>query len=217
MEDFVVWGVPGSPYVRAALLGLEEKGVRWRLTPLGAGDLKSPAHMARHPFGRMPVLDHGDFRLYEVQAILRYLDRLFPEPPLTPADPRAEARMNQLAGIADWYFLPQVSSALAFQRVVAPRIGLPVDEAKIAAALPGAAVCVSEVARLLGEQRYMAGDSISIADLILAPQVAFLPEFAEGRDLLAPHANLAAWLARMKARPSLQATTWERVTERAAA
>ena len=141
MDEFVVWGVPGSPYVRAALLGLEEKGAPWRLARLGPGDSKSPAHLARHPFGRMPVVDHGDFRLYEVQAILRYLDRIIPEPSLTPAEPKAEARMNQLAGIADWYFLPQVSSAIAFQRVVAPRFGLPVDEAKIAAGLPGARRC----------------------------------------------------------------------------
>ena len=40
------------------------------------GTLKQPDHMARHPFGRIPVLDHGDFRLYETQAILRYLDRV---------------------------------------------------------------------------------------------------------------------------------------------
>ena len=217
MDEFVVWGVPGSPYVRAALLGLEEKGARWRLAPLGVSDLKSPAHLARHPFGRMPVLDHGDFRLYEVQAILRYLDQILPEPPLTPTDLKAKARMNQLAGIADWYFMPQVSATIAFQRLVAPRFGLPVDEAKIAAALPGAAVCVGEVARLLGEQSYMAGDAVSIADLILAPQVAFLGEFAEGQALLAPHANLAKWLARMESRPSMQATSWDQVTRRAAA
>jgi glutathione S-transferase len=217
MDEFVVWGVPGSPYVRAALLGLEEKGARWRLASIGLRDSKSAAHLARHPFGRIPVVDHGDFRLYEVQAILRYLDRVLPEPPLTPADPKAEARMNQLVGIADWYFMPQISIPVTFGRVVAPRFGLPVDEARIAAALPGAAVCVGEVARLLGDQNYMAGDKVSIADLILAPQVAFLTEFAEGKALLAPHANLAAWAARMEARPSMRATTWDRVAERAAA
>jgi len=33
----------------------------------------------------------------------------------------------------------------------------------------------------------------------------------------APHANIVAWLARMKARPSLQVTTWDRVAEMAKA
>jgi glutathione S-transferase len=32
-----------------------------------------------------------------------------------------------------------------------------------------------------------------------------------------PHPNLVAWLARMEARPSMQATTWERVAEMAKA
>ena len=215
MDDFVVWGVPGSPYVRAALLGLEEKQARWRLAPLGFTDSKTPAHLARHPFGRMPVLEHGDFRLYELQAILRYLDRVIPEPAMTPTDPRAEARMNQLMGIADWYFMPQVSSAIVFQRVVAPRFGMPVDEAKIAAAMPVARTCAAEVSRLLGDQPFMAGDALSLADLVLAPQVSFLDECAEGRELLAAHPNLAAWNRRMMDRPSLQATTWERLAEAA--
>ncbi|HXV01687.1 MAG TPA: glutathione S-transferase family protein [Caulobacteraceae bacterium] len=217
MDEFVVWGVPGSPYVRAALLGLEEKKMRWRLAPLGMGENKSPAHLARHPFGRMPVVQHGDFRLYEAQAILRYLDKVGSGPRLTPDDPKAEARMNQLMGIADWYFLPQVSSAIVFQRVVAPRFGLPVDEEKIAAALPGARLCIAEVARLLGDQAFMAGDSLSLADLMLAPQVAFLADCAEGREMLDAHPDLAAWNRRMGERPSLQATTWERVAEKAAA
>jgi glutathione S-transferase len=90
--------------------------------PFGA--FAAPEHLIRHPFGRIPVMDHGDFRLYEMQAILRYLDRIIPEPSLTPRDPRAEARMNQICGITDWYFMPQVSAPITFQRLV----GRPVDE-----------------------------------------------------------------------------------------
>jgi glutathione S-transferase len=217
MADFVVWGVPGSPYVRAALLGLEEKGARWRIAPLGLGDLRSPDHLARHPFGRMPVLEHGDFRLYEAQAILRYLDRIIPDPALTPADPKAAARMDQVMNIVDWYVFPQISGGIAFQRVVAPRFGLPVDEARIAENLPKARVCLAELARLLGDQPYFGGAAVSLADLMFAANASFLEEFEEGRDLLAPHANLKAWLARMQARPSLQATTWSQVNELAKA
>ena len=75
MSEFTIYGVPGSPYVRAALLGLEEKGCDWRFHAMAFGAFKAPEHLQRHPFGRIPVMDHGDFRLYEVQAILRYLDR----------------------------------------------------------------------------------------------------------------------------------------------
>jgi len=217
MEDFVVWGVPGSPYVRSALLGLEEKGARWRLAPLGLADSKSPAHLARMPFGRMPVLDHGDFRLYEAQAIHRYLDRIIPTPPMTPADPRAAARMDQVMNVTDWYVFPDVSAGVVFGRVVAPRLGLPTDEARITASLPRAATCLAELARLLGDKPYFAGETVSLADLHLAPQAAFLNDCEEGRELLAPHPTLSAWISRMEARPSMAATTWDRVSEQARA
>jgi glutathione S-transferase len=212
MTDFIVHGVAGSPYVRCALLGLEEKGASWRLAGLaGPGAGRTPEHLARHPFGRIPVLDHGDFRLYETQAILRYLDRIIPDPPLTPTDPRAEARMNQMIGITDWYVMPHISIGITFGRLVAPKFGLPTDEAKIAAAVPLAATCVGEIARLLADQPFLAGDAVSIADLMLAPHMVFLEAAPEGGPLLAPHPNLRAWIERMNERPAMRATTWEQV------
>jgi glutathione S-transferase len=69
----------------------------------------------------------------------------------------------------------------------------------------------------LGAQTFFTGDAISLADLLLAPAVGFFKETPERAELGAPHANLVAWLARMEARPSLQATTWERVSEMAQA
>jgi glutathione S-transferase len=217
MSGFTIYAVPGSPYVRAALLGLEEKGCDWRLHAMAFGAFKAPEHLTRHPFGRIPVMDHGDFRLYEVQAILRYLDRIIPEPRLTPRDPRAEARMNQICGITDWYFMPQVSATITFQRLVAPKIGRPVDEARIADAIPRAQVCVTEISRLLGEQLFMAGGELSIADLMLAPHLTMFAETAEGASMLQPHPNISRWVERMNARPSMKATTWDKLHELARA
>jgi len=214
MSEFTVYGVPGSPYVRAALLGLEEKGADYHIARLDPSASRSAEHLARHPFGRMPVLDHGDFRLYETQAILRYLDRALPAAPLTPKDAKAEARMNQVIGITDCYVMPDISSPIVFQRLIAPQFGLPVDEARFAAALPRARVCIDELGRLLGDQPYMAGDAVSIADLLLAAHLAFVPGVEEGRAMLARHPNLTAWLDRMNARPSMAATTVERLMEK---
>jgi glutathione S-transferase len=217
MNEFTIYGVPGSPYVRAALLGLEEKGCAWRLHAMPFGAFKAPEHLQRHPFGRIPVMDHGDFRLYEVQAILRYLDRIISEPRLTPRDPRAEARMNQICGITDWYFMPQVSAQITFQRMVAPKIGRPVDEARIADAIPRAEVCVAEISRLMGDRPFVAGDALSIADLLLAPQLTMFAEVTEGAAMLQPHANIRSWVERMNARPSMKATTWDKLHELARA
>jgi glutathione S-transferase len=217
MSSFTVHGVPGSPYLRSALLGLEEKGADYRLAPMRLGDSKSAGHLARHPFGRIPVIDHDDFRLYEAQAILRYLDRIMPEPPLTPREARAEARMNQLVGINDWYLVHDVSAGISFQRLVAPRFGLPVDEAKVQSCLPRAKICIGEIARLMGDQPFMAGDALSIADLMLAPHLVYFAETEEGKAMLADHPGLAAWVSRMNQRPSMANTTWDRLEQLARA
>lgn len=206
MSDIVVHGVAGSPFVRAVQMGLEEKGAPYRLQALGPGGSKSEEHLARHPFGRVPAIDHGDFRLYETQAILRYLDAVFPEPALQPREPRRIARMNQIIGINDWYFFPKVAAVIVFQRIVGPVLmGLVPDEEAIARALPDARVCVTELARLLGDQPFLAGDALSIADLMLAPQLDFFAATPEGRDLLAGTV-LVDWLARMNERPSMRKT-----------
>ena len=206
MSDIVVYGVPGSPFVRAVQMGLEEKGVAYRVEVVGPHEIKSAAHLARHPFGRVPAFAHGDFRLYETQAILRYLDQVFPEPALVPSDPRAAARMNQIIGINDWYFFPQAAAPIVFQRVVGPALlGMPTDDAVVAAAVPTARTSIAELDRLLGEQRYVAGDQLSIADIMLAPQIDFLAATPEGKRLI-EGTRLKAWLARMNARASMVAT-----------
>jgi glutathione S-transferase len=218
MSEFVVHTIPGSPFARAVLATLEEKGARYRLAPMAPGSHKSPEHLARHPFGRVPVLEHDGFMLYETQAILRYLDRVLPAPALTPADARRAARMDQVMNVNDWYLFHGVANVIVFHRVVGPRVlGLAPDEAAIAAAMPAARVVFAELSRLLGEQPYLAGENLSLADLIVAPHVAFFTATPEWAELGAPRNNLVVWLERMESRPSMRATTWERVNEMAKA
>ncbi len=212
MTDFIVHTIPGSPFARAVMATLEEKRAPWRLAPLAPGSLRGPAHLARQPWGRMPVLEHGDFMLYETQAILRYLDRILPEPALTPAGPRAAARMDQVMGINDWYLFPGCANVIGFQRIVGPALlGLTPDEAAIAEAMPRAHVVFGELSRLLGETTWLAGDTFSLADLMLAPQLDFFAQTPEWAALTARAGNLVRWLDRALARASLQETTWERV------
>src|SRR6266481_9036218 len=174
MSEFIVHSIPGSPFGRAVMTTLEEKGARYRFSPVAPGALRSPEHLARHPFGRVPVLEHDGFLLYETQAILRYLDRVLPTPLLTPADPRRAARMDQAMNVNDWYLFHGVGNVIIFHRVVGPRVmGLTPDEAAIEAAMPKAKTVFNELARLLGPASYFAGDEVSLADLLLAPAVAF--------------------------------------------
>ena len=206
MSDIVVYGVPGSPFMRAVQMGLEEKKAAYRVQALGVGESKSEAYLRKHPFGRVPAFEHGNFGLYETQAILRYLDDILPEPRLQPRDPQRAARMNQIIGINDWYFFPKAAATIVFQRIVGPALfGMTADEAVCAAAVPVARVCVEELERLIGTQPFLAGDRLSIADVMLAPQFEYLAATPEGRPML-DGTRLAAWLARMTSRPSMQAT-----------
>jgi glutathione S-transferase len=216
MSDIVVYGVPGSPFMRAVQMGLEEKKAAYRVQALGVGESKSEAYLRKHPFGRVPAFEHGNFGLYETQAILRYLDDILPEPPLQPRDPKQAARMNQIIGINDWYFFPKVAAVIVFQRIIGPvLLGIKTDDAAIEAAVPMGRTCIAELDRLLGGQQFFAGDDLSIADLMLAPQLDFLAETPEGKALLAG-TRIEAWLKRMNERPGMQATQRPDALRRAA-
>ena len=218
MSELVVHTIPGSPFGRSVLVALEEKRASYRVIPVALGSHRSPEHLARHPFGRVPAMEHGDFNLYETQAILRYIDRVYPAPALTPAHPRAAARMDQLMNINDWYLFQGVANVIGFQRIVAPRLmGTTPDEGAIAAALPRARAVFDELAQLLSDQQFFAGEAVSLADVLLAPQIDFMRATPEWQLLTANHPQLGSWLDRMNARRSMAATTWERVAAMAAA
>lgn len=216
MPDFIVHSIPGSPFGRAVLATLEHKGAAYRLNPVAPGTFRAEPHVSRHPFGRVPVLQHGDFMLYETQAILRYLDRILPEPALTPNDPKAAARMDQAMNINDWYLFQGCSTVIAFQRVVGPRLmGLTPDEAAIAAAMPRGHQVFGELSRLLGDQAHFTGDHPTLADFMLAPQLDFFAQTPEWTPLTAETPNLVQWMERMNAVPAMRATTWDKVAEMA--
>jgi glutathione S-transferase len=218
MAEFIVHTVPGSPFGRAVLATLEEKGASYRVSPVVPGTLRNEAHLKRHPFGRVPVLEHDGFMLYETQAILRYLDRVLPEPRLTPADAKGAARMDQAMNVNDWYLFQGVGNVIGLQRVIAPRfLGMVPDEGAIAAVMPRAAQVFGELDHMLGGRSWFAGEAVSLADLLLAPQIDFLVQTPEWTALTKDAPALVAWLDRMNARPSLEATTWERVAEMAQA
>jgi glutathione S-transferase len=210
MSDLVFFGVPGSPYVRMPLLACEEKGVAYRLEALAPGQSKEPAYLARHPFGRIPAMEHDGFGLYEAQAMLRYIDEAFDGPPLQPTDPKARARMSQVLNIVDWYVMPSLSAGIGFNRIIAPIFGFPVDEAKVKAAIPLARTSLTALEDLLGAQRYFGGDQITLADLAAVAHLDMVPKSPEGAELIAG-SPLLAWLDRMAERPSVRKTAFEKM------
>jgi glutathione S-transferase len=202
----IVYGPAGSTYVWSVRLGLAEKGIAHELVELGFGEHRQEPHLKRHPFAKVPAFEHDGFELYETQAILRYIDEGFPSAPLQPTELHEFARMNQIMGIVDAYAWPSIAAGILFNRMLAPRLGLPVDEAAITAALPRARLCLSEIARLQGDQPYLAGGRISLADLLVIPLLYYFSRLPEGAAPMAEHPGLQAWLRRMEERQSFQVT-----------
>jgi glutathione S-transferase len=82
--------------------------------------------------------------------------------------------------------------------------------------MPRAHVVFAELARLLGNADWFGGESVSLADLMVAPHFDFFAQTPEWLELTTGHGNLVDWLARAEQRASLRATTWARVKEMAA-
>jgi len=218
MSDFIVRTIPGSPFARAVMATLEEKRVPWRLVPLAPGETRQPAYLAHNPFGRMPTIEHEGFSLYETQAILRYIDRVFPSPAMTPREPRLAARMDQAMNVCDWYLFQNCGNIITFQRVVGPKLlGMTPDEAAIAEAMPRAHTVFAELSRLLGDQAFIAGERLTLADMMIGSHLDFFAMTPEWDSLTEGRKNLVTWLQRLELRPSFQATTWENIARKAAA
>ena len=202
----IVYGPATSPYVWSARLALAEKGVAHELVEVSAKEFRSEPHISRHPFGKVPAFEHDGFALYETQAIMRYIDEAFPSAPLQPIELHPFARMNQIMGIVDAYLAPSLVGGVLFPRIVAPRLGLPTDEAKVAASLPQVKLCLAEIARLADDQEFLAGEMVSLADLMAVTPLVYFKKFVEGQAQLAELPALAAWLGRMEERQSLKVT-----------
>jgi glutathione S-transferase len=77
--------------------------------------------------------------------------------------------------------------------------------------MPQAYAVFNEFSRLLDAKPYFTGDTLSLADLLVAPQLDFLRPTPEWSSLTAATPNLVRWLDLVTARPSFRATTWERI------
>jgi glutathione S-transferase len=98
MPNVELIGSARSTYVWGARMVCEEKSIRYGLTEAGP---RSPEAFAIHPFGKIPVMRHGDFQLCESKAIATYLDLAFPGPKLIPTDPRHAALTEQWVSLVN--------------------------------------------------------------------------------------------------------------------
>lgn len=197
MATITFHSMADSAYLWTAMHAADEKGVDYDLAPLTLG---SPEHLALHPFGKMPVLQHGEVVLYETLAIAHYIDRAFAGPPLQPTDPQGQAEVLRWISIVNAYVFPTMNRFVK-ERLVRPAWGFESDRAFLAGAHDPLALQM----RLIGEAvagGYLAGRQLSLADSFLFPHLLFFGCTPEGAALVERTPAAADWLARMQSRQS---------------
>jgi glutathione S-transferase len=196
-----------SVYSWIARLVLSEKGVGYDTIEVNPFASNPPAeYLTKHPFRRVPVLIHDDFPIYETAAITRYVDETFKGEPLQPSAARARARMAQIISIIDAYgYWPMVRQVFS-HRVFRPRTGQPADETEVQSGLRSSEGTLAALESLAERGGYLVGSGVSLADLHLAPMMAYFTAAEEGTSMLRRHEKLSAWWELMRKRPAFIAT-----------
>ncbi len=196
-----------SVYNRIARLVLEEKGVCYTIVEVDPFAEEIPAsHLKMHPFGRVPVLCHGDFRIYETSAITRYIDAAFVGSSLTPNQPSALGRMAQVIAIVDNYgYWPMVRQVFT-QRVFHSLEGEPIDENEILKGLLESNKVLAALEKIAVEGIVLDGENVSLADFHLAPLIDYFCRTPEGATAIKNYPSVARWWNNVSKRASFLAT-----------
>jgi glutathione S-transferase len=167
------------------------------------GEHKKPDFLKFNPNGKVPVLKHGDFYLWESNAIALYLASLRPESGLLPRDPKQAAQVDQWLFWKSSHFYPPFGR-IAFERVIKGVFGMGTpDEAVVEQAIKDFGQFASVLDAHLASRSFVVGDRLTLADLSLACSLT-LRGLAKFETNKWPH--LHAWLARIEALPSYKAT-----------
>ena len=206
MSNMTLWGFDGSTYVRTVKMLLAEKAAtEFKQVPINvlAGEPKTAEHMARHPFGKVPVLDHDGLRILETSAIVRYLNDVLPGKSLVPATPKGRARMDMMISVIDSYgygaFIGGVAAYHLFPDFVDGK-----NDAMRKTGLENGRRVVDLAMKTKGDSEFLAGD-LSLADLYLAP-IVFYVSLTPDADSVFKVDGFADWWTRIQALKSFQST-----------
>ncbi len=197
-NELTLYGFDGSTYVRTVRMILAAKGVEYDQVPVNvlAGEPRQAEHLARHPFGKVPVLDHDGLRILETSAIAPYLDEVLPGPSFTPDNAKDRARMRMAIGIVDSYGYDAMIGVAGYH-LFPDFIGGQDDEARKEAIETSRRV-LTELMKIRGGDAYLVGDKPTLADLYLAP-ICFYVELTPDAGTVFDVDGFADWWDRVRA------------------
>jgi glutathione S-transferase len=206
MPDFTLWGFDASTYVRTIKMVFAEKGfTQFDQVPLNvlAGEPRTPEHLERHPFGKVPVLDHDGMRILETSAIARYLNDVLPGRSLVPATPKDRARMDMIVGVVDSYGYGALIGGVAAYHLFPDFVGGK-NDAMRKGGLENARKVLELAMKTRGSSPFIAGE-LSLADLY-PPPIMFYVSLTPDKDAVFDVDGFAEWWANMEALPSFKST-----------
>lgn len=232
MDELVLYHNDMSVCSAKARMALAEKGLAWESVHLNlrAGDAQRPEYVALNPNQLVPTLVHRGRAVIESNVVCEYLDDVWPQPALRPADPYARARLRLWTKQLDEGVHAAVGTlglCVAFReqhldrdpdelkRYLAAMVD-PARRERIAQALelamdaPGFAPALRRFAKLFDDMEaalasapWLAGEAYSLADLAYAPYVARLEHLGLD-DVVKARPRVAEWWSRLAARPAFQ-------------
>ena len=177
-------------------LALQHKNLPFELSTVSIlkSEQRSAEHLARNPLGQVPVLEVDGQHLAQSMAIIEYLDELHPEPALLPKDALARARARELAEIVNAGTQP-LQNTPVLERV---KNELKSDQNAWARFFIHKGLSALEARARVTAGRFLVGDTPSIADVFLVPQMYNARRFEISLDELP---TLVAIDARCQALP----------------
>ena len=165
------WG-SGSPACWRVALALEFKGLSYQshLLHYDRQEHKSPQMLAMNFRGRLPVLRDDDYVVFESLAILYYLDRKYPAPPIFGRDPLEAGVIMRVICEYQSYAEPPL------KQIVAALLGSPERAAgdELTEAMHRVAGEARTIEQRLARSNWVVGESFSAADMMIYPDIRLL-------------------------------------------
>lgn len=191
---------PISHNCRRVLATIYEVGrddVELALVDLFNGEHKTPEFLKLNPNGKVPVLEDGDFALWESTAIMQYLSGDSTLWPATKA--RYDIIRWQVWAVGHWG--PPIGKVV-FERLVKKVVGAgEPDEAKVAEGLEEFQQFASVLNGCLEGRDWLVGDGITLADYSVAANLTYAP--AVGIEI-EPFSNISHWYDAIQERDAWQ-------------
>ncbi|WP_293451148.1 glutathione S-transferase family protein [Planktotalea sp.] len=204
-----LYHVPLSPFCRKVRLVLAEKKIDVELIEerYWEGD---PDFMRRNPAGKVPILKLNGRTMPDSMAICEYLEEKNPEPALMPRSPEGRYEVRRLVAWFDDKFHQEVTSKLLYERVNKKLMkqGYP-DSKNVKAGAKAIKYHLDYMAWLLDHRRWLAGDSMSIADFAAAAHLSSL-DYSSDVDWTRSE-TVKDWYAKIKSRPAFRSILSDQV------